>query len=862
LPLPLARRVDEVCCRFEAAWKAVACGGQPPRLEDYLGDVTEPARAALLRELIQIEAHHRRQAGDELRGDDYRDRLPDLNPDWLATLLARAEPRGRPHGADENRERAGATTRRVPRGTRPTPAGADGKTESTSQFLDALWRSGLLDPQQALALDQADLARQPDDLAAWLVARGWLTTYQARRLLAIGPACADELTLGGYRLLEPLGEGGMGQVFKARHTLMNRVVAVKLIHPDLVNDPAAVQRFRVEIQAAAQLNHPNVVVAHDAEESGGRHYLVMEFCEGMTLRRLVEKSGPLPVGLACEYMRQSALGLQHAHERGLIHRDLKPGNLMLCGLTVKILDFGVARLRRGDGPISSDTKEGTIVGTPDFMAPEQSEGRPDIRSDLYSLGCTFYFLLTGQVPFPSGGLFEKYLRHKSKEPEPLGRQRPDVPHAVQQIVGRLMAKTPGERFQTAAEVADALASFAHLGPAPSVPDREEGEGQLPTMESPVEYRELPTVITPRPPRRGRRWVAVSVGVALMAGLVCLIIFLAMRYGSGPGPREQRPPSAKSWRKVRTLPIPPEQASAYGLAFSPDGRWLAAAFGNNEDNGPNRPGHVRVWEVESWRVDLDRKVESGPATCVAFSPDGKRLAWGSGNWNRGGQGHVTLWDLAEGKARSYFEAHPRGVGCLAFQPRGDLLATGGLEGKVRLWDGRWGAARGELKNGKAPVGALAFSPDGEQLVSGSDDGSVDLWEVSTSRSLGPLSEAPGKPVRGLVFVGDGRTILGVTKRGEGSTADLLAWDWRDRRSEPAIPVGETEAYCLALSPDGAIFVAGCQNKSAKLYAVSTRRELQTLSVERAILCVAFSPDGRYLATSGGWYGPVQLWERAE
>ncbi len=742
-------------------------------------------------------------------------------------------------------------------------------------FLEALWRSELLGPQQAQALlDQAGVVRQPEDLAAWLVARGWLTAYQTDHLLA---GRADELILGNYRLLEPLGEGGMGQVFKARHPLMNRVVAVKLVHPDVVHDPVAVRRFRREIQAAAQLSHPNVVVAHDAEEAGGRHFLVMEFCEGMTLARLVDQAGPLAVEAACEYVRQTALGLQHAFERGLIHRDVKPANLMLGGATVKILDFGLARLRSGgDAPPTSATTQGAIVGTADFMAPEQAEGRADVRSDLYALGCTFYFLLTGRVPFPGGGLIEKCLRHKTEEPEPVGRQRPDVPAPVQEIVRRLMAKNPDDRFQTPAEVAVALAPFARICPAPSTPDRigvnfhrPEPGGRIPASASPVEPKHLPPTVAPAYSPRGAtsrsRRVAAGLGAALAVALVCVVVFLATRNGSDPGSPaspEKRQPSPRTWRKSRTLPIPPEQASTYGLAFSPDNRLLAAAFGNNEDSGPKRPGRLKVWEVAGWREALDQEVASGPATCVAFSPDGKRLAWGAGCWNHDAPGHVTIWGVADRSGKAHFEAHPKGVWGLAFQPRGNLLATSGREGKVLLWDGEWGAPRGELKDAKAPVLALAFSPDGERLAIGCDDGSADLWEMSTRKRLGALSSAPGKPVRGLAFSADGQTILAVTKKGQGTTADLLTWNGRERRSSPAIPLGETEAYCLAISPDRATFLAGCQNKTAKLYETATRRELQTLTGDRPFLCLAFSPNGRYLATSGGWYGPVQLWEEAE
>ena len=204
----------------------------------------------------------------------------------------------------------------------------------------------------------------------------------------------------------------MGQVFKARNWKLGRIVALKLIRKERLDSPDAIRRFQREVRAAAALSHPNIVLAYDADQIGGTHLLVMECIEGASdLAKLVKKNGPLPVAQACEYIRQAALGLQHAFERGLVHRDIKPANLLLTadGKTVKILDMGLARLdqKAGDGEASSTmTQEGAVMGTPDYIAPEQAmeSHTVDIRADLYSLGCTFYYLLTAKVPFPGGTL--------------------------------------------------------------------------------------------------------------------------------------------------------------------------------------------------------------------------------------------------------------------------------------------------------------------------------------------------------------------------------------------------------------------------------------------------------------------------
>jgi serine/threonine-protein kinase len=314
-------------------------------------------------------------------------------------------------------------------------------------------------------------AEDPRAAADALVAAGLLTPYQGDQVLA---GNARQLRLGRYRLLDRLGAGGMGQVYKAEHVFMKRVVALKVIargdehRPDLRGRDAV---FFREIEAAARLSHPNIVTAFDAAEARGVLFLVMEYVEGADLGRLVAERGPLPVPLACEVVRQAAVALQYAHEQGLVHRDVKPSNLLLArpeaglppttggtdrDVLVKLLDLGLACLSR-DGAGERTAGEG-LSGTPDFMAPERGEDRhhADIRSDLYSLGCTFYHLLTGRVPFPGGSWTEKLLRHRLDPPVPVAQLRPEVPEEVAAVVERLMAKRSEDRYPTPATVVEAL----------------------------------------------------------------------------------------------------------------------------------------------------------------------------------------------------------------------------------------------------------------------------------------------------------------------------------------------------------------------------------------------------------------------
>jgi tRNA A-37 threonylcarbamoyl transferase component Bud32/nitrous oxidase accessory protein NosD len=383
---------------------------------------------------------------------------------------------------------------------------------TVASILQALRQFQLLEPPQLAELERDAAARFPQawTLANDLVQRGWLTPFQADRLFR---GLGQELVLGTYCLLEPLGEGGMGQVYKARHRLMNRLVALKVIRKDLLPQDEAVPRFRQEIEALARLAHPNIVTAFDAEQVGDLLFLAMEYCEGVDLGRLVARAGPLPVGLACHFVRQASLGLQHAHERGLIHRDIKPSNLLVVGATVKILDLGLARLHQAAEPADLSgrlTREGLVMGTPDFLAPEQAldPRKADIRADLYSLGCTFYYLLSAQVPFVGGTAMEKILRHQAEEPPPLARFRPDVPDDVQACVRRLMAKRPEKRYQTPAEVAGALLPFAKseglsgfTRPAGGTWDLLPGDPASATVQGPS----IPPEVTLPGPRAAKDW---------------------------------------------------------------------------------------------------------------------------------------------------------------------------------------------------------------------------------------------------------------------------------------------------------------------------------------------------------------------
>ncbi len=329
-------------------------------------------------------------------------------------------------------------------------------------------------------------ATDADSISSADLAPNGVTQHHLPNDASVAPP-AELLAHPRYRVGDLLGVGGMGAVYKAEHLLMERPVALKVLNRKIIDNPATTDRFRREVRAAARLTHPNIVAAFDAEQAGDVHFLVMEYVDGVSLARRAAESGPLPVAQACDYIRQAALGLQHAHERGMVHRDIKPQNLMLTPAgQIKILDFGLARFVMESAPADTSlsleaepaqgqeaaairlTHTGLVMGTPDYIAPEQARDShlADIRADIYALGCTFYDLLAGQAPFPDGNAVHKVRGHLSRTPQPLDSLRRDVPPELIRIVERMMAKDPANRFQTPADVAAALTPFVAAPPPP------------------------------------------------------------------------------------------------------------------------------------------------------------------------------------------------------------------------------------------------------------------------------------------------------------------------------------------------------------------------------------------------------------
>jgi serine/threonine-protein kinase len=345
-------------------------------------------------------------------------------------------------------------------------------TLSPAELLDWLGQNQFLTPPQTIEMRPL-LGSFPDrhTLAKELIRRDWLTPYQVNQILQ---GRHDQLILGNYRLRERIGEGAMGQVFKAWNLRTLRVVAIKTIIKELINSPKAMERFRREVETASQLEHPNIAHVRDANEADDKPFLVMEFIEGINLSQRIKQGGPLPIAEAVEYARQTALGLQHAFEKGIVHRDIKPANLIVTTLKVtgetlplvKILDFGLARFDSESDDPARLTQVGRLLGTIDYISPEQAQDArgADIRADIYSLGCTLHFLLAGQAPFQGDTMVEKLSPRVTGDPPWIREARPDVPPLLEQVLRKMMARRPEDRYQTPIEVALALAPFAFAPP--------------------------------------------------------------------------------------------------------------------------------------------------------------------------------------------------------------------------------------------------------------------------------------------------------------------------------------------------------------------------------------------------------------
>jgi WD40 repeat protein/tRNA A-37 threonylcarbamoyl transferase component Bud32 len=745
-----------------------------------------------------------------------------------------------------------------------------------AEFVDHLGRYRCLDATALQEVRSVFASRFPEPraLAKELLRRAWLTPYQANQLLqGKGP----ELLLGSYVLLERLGGGGMGQVFKARNWKLGQTVAIKVIRKDRLADPEMVRRFRREIRAAAQLDHPHIVRALDADEVRGTHLFVMEYVEGIDLAQLVKEKGPLPVAEACDYVRQAALGLQHAFERGLVHRDVKPHNLLLTPQgVVKLLDLGLARLEvRSDGEASSTvTGEGAVMGTPDYIAPEQATDArtADIRADLYGLGCTLFFLLTGRVPFPAGTFIQKINQHQFEPPPAVEQLRPGVPPAVATLVRKLMAKRPEDRLQTPAELAAALDQKALVEPPP--PPARPPASVFADLDAGDDTRAA--AASPRLRTSGRgRWVLLAgLGSTLMLAALGALALWPTRGPPGTGRMEppQDPVQAELSALLGRIEDPQEDRNALRAAlvdFQVRHGGTAPALRAAEAvvRLPSPLDRLRREDIPAYELEAagdgdparaparlvavlgdSRLKHWGPALYAVFSPDSQTLATG------GADGTIRFWDVATGRQRRCWSGKNVRATSVSFPATGPLLAFAEGDGPLRLVEAETGKERHLQTDKPDRPTALALRADGRMIACLYADGGIRLWDTAGGGQPKLLRAHEGE-LTGAAFTPDGKRLATASRDGT-----VRLWDTATGEVRRTFRGVKGQVFCVGFHPEGELLACGGNDSQVHLWNGDTGEEVRAWKQDGYVAAVGFSADGRLVAT-GTHYGELLLWEAA-
>jgi len=344
---------------------------------------------------------------------------------------------------------------------------------SSERFLENVANSGLVDATALVNLEErvrehlsGRLPKDPEKIAKLLVKKRLLTEWHVEKLLS---GKYKGFFLGKYKLLGHIGTGGMSSVYLAEHTRMGDKRAIKVLPKSRVKDATYLARFQLEAKAIASLHHPNIVLAHDLDNDGDVHYIVMEYVDGVDMQQMVKQDGPLELGVAAEMVAQAARGLHHAHGKGVIHRDVKPANLLIDKTgRVRLLDMGLALVDAEDEQSLTVANNENVLGTADYLAPEQAlnSHSVDHRADIYGLGCTLYYLLTGKPPFSDGTLAQRIARHQKEMPKSIRTIRTDCSGELEGICVKMIQKDPRYRYQNAEEVAIALERYAATAPKP------------------------------------------------------------------------------------------------------------------------------------------------------------------------------------------------------------------------------------------------------------------------------------------------------------------------------------------------------------------------------------------------------------
>jgi serine/threonine protein kinase len=634
----------------------------------------------------------------------------------------------------------------------------------------------------------------------------------------------------------------MGTVYRARDPVLDRLVALKTVAPELLSNVDALARFQREARAAARLQHPNIVTIYELGNVGSSLYIAMELLEGMDLAEAMAPPGRLPLPQKLRIVVDICRGLDFAHKRGVFHRDVKPANVrVLQDGSVKIVDFGIARLEN-----STMTRTGMMLGTPSYMAPEVLKGhRVDHRADMWAVGVVLYELLAGQRPFDAPTIAALIYNIVHAEPPPLDMRKLGVPEGIAEIVERALVKDPAGRYRDLAEMADALQMVLGLTPTGDRSMTAEVREASYQMNFEEARRLLAAEDLEGALQAARRAQALEPSRTAVIGLIKL---LEERLLDGPtlvstprpfGPNDPPPPAVTvrspppepAWSVTQVLAeLRSRGADAFrelGLFGEPPATTAAVKVpGADLLATTGTDGAIRLWDLRSrmrtatFRTPLhERTGHDAVAVTVAFSPDGRLMATGHVD------GSVHLWDCGAVQELPCRLRHEAGVSSVVFSPDGAILASGGLDSNLKLWNvaaAAAGEARRELFRQPAGVTAVAYVDGGERILTGHANRTLRLADATTGRLVASL-RGPAGPIGGIAPTLDGRRFVVSSQ-----DRTLRLFDAADRREVFSVEGHRTKSTAaLAFFPDGLHFATVAQDNAVRLWELDRGEAIAVL-----------------------------------